>query len=148
MSRMHEPEETSELLPGPDTAESHFLIPATDSALVQYGAATHQGKVRTRNEDHYAVVRRKRSRDILATNVDLDEMELPQDEAYSLIVADGAGGEGFGHLASQLAVRTVWETAGRAASWLDETLGRRCRRDYRPCDRIRQTDSASLFGSH
>lgn len=100
------------------TTESRFLIPSTDDVIVQYGAATHQGKVRRRNEDHYVVVRRKRSREILSANIDLEELDLPQDEAYTLIVADGAGGEGFGHLASQLAIRTTWDSARRAASWL------------------------------
>ena len=103
---------------GSDSTESRFLIPSTDHPIVQYGAATHQGKVRSRNEDHYVVVRRRRSREILQTNVDLENLDFPQDEAYTLIVADGAGGEGFGHLASQLAIRTTWESARQAASWL------------------------------
>jgi protein phosphatase len=101
-----------------DTTESGFLIPNTDDVAVQYGAATHRGNVRDRNEDHYVIVRQKRSREILSTNVDLEVLDLPRDEAYTLIVADGAGGEGFGHLASQLAIRTTWESARRAAGWL------------------------------
>ena len=114
----HDLADTSEHSFGSDTTASRFLIPASDTARVVYGAATHQGKVRSRNEDHYAVVRRTRSREILATNVSLDELDLPEDEAFTLVVADGCGGEGFGHLASQLAIRTVWESAGRTASWL------------------------------
>jgi serine/threonine protein phosphatase PrpC len=110
--------DTAEHSFGSDTTSSRFLIPASDTVTVQCGAATHQGKVRSRNEDHYVVVRRKRLREIVATNVSLEKLDVPQDEAYTLIVADGCGGEGFGHLASQLAIRTVWESAGRAASWL------------------------------
>ncbi|MCU0958949.1 MAG: protein phosphatase 2C domain-containing protein [Pirellulaceae bacterium] len=97
---------------------SRFLIPEPEPVVVRYGAATHVGQVRTRNEDHFAVVRRKRSREILATNVPLQDVEMADDEAYVLIVADGVGGEGFGDLASQLAIRAGWESASRAASWL------------------------------
>ncbi len=106
-----------------DTTEARFLIPTADRVFVQYGAATHQGKVRPRNEDHYAVIRRKRFREILATNVNIEEVELPQDEAYTVIVADGVGGEGFGHLASELAIRVGWESAGQATSWLMKLAG-------------------------
>ena len=35
-----------------------------------------------------------------------------------LVVADGVGGEGFGDLASELAVRAGWDSTSRAASWL------------------------------
>jgi len=110
----------------PDTAEgrgdtattaSRFVIPLSEQVEMQCGAATHRGKVRSRNEDHFAVIRRTRSRDVISSNVQL-ELELPRDEAYTLIVADGAGGEKFGHLASQLAIRTTWDSARRAATWL------------------------------
>lgn len=88
-----------------------------EPVVIRYGAATHVGQVRRRNEDHFAVVRRKRSREILATNVPLQDLKLADDEAYVLIVADGVGGEGFGDLASQLAIRAGWESASRAACW-------------------------------
>jgi PPM family protein phosphatase len=95
-----------------------FLIPTAEPVQLTYGAATHVGKVRSRNEDHFAITRRKRTREILATNVPLHGVALPDDEAYMLVVADGVGGEGFGDLASQLAVRAGWDSASRAASWL------------------------------
>ncbi len=110
--------DTAEQSSGADTTASRFLISASDCVKFRYGAATHPGKVRARNEDHYVVVRRHRSREILSTNMPLEKLDLPQETAYTLIVADGCGGEGFGHLASQLAIRTTWESAGRAASWL------------------------------
>ena len=81
-----------------------LATPSAEHVLLTFGAATHIGKVRPRNEDHFAVVRRKRSREVLASNVALPS-DLPDDEAYTLIVADGVGGEGFGDRASELAVR-------------------------------------------
>ncbi len=123
MTDSNDLEDTKDGLERGDTTESRFWIPAQDRVKIQYGAATHQGKVRQRNEDHYAVIRRKRLREILATNVDIEEVDLPADEAYTLIVADGVGGEGFGHLASELAIRIGWESAGRATSWLMKLAG-------------------------
>ncbi len=118
MTHGNELADTSEHHGGSDTTASRFLIPEAERVSYRCGAATHQGKVRSRNEDHFVVVRRRRAREILATNMALQELDLPQEEAYTLIVADGCGGEGFGHLASQLAIRTTWESAGRAATWL------------------------------
>jgi len=96
---------------------SRFPLPAADRVLLKYGAATHVGKVRTRNEDHYAVTCRRRSREILATNVPFQSADMPADEAHVLVVADGVGGEGFGDRASELAVRAGWDSTTRSASW-------------------------------
>jgi len=90
----------------------------TQTVEVACGAASHTGKVRENNEDHFAVVRRTRSREILLTNVDTSDVHLPDDHAYTLIVADGVGGRGFGELASEFVLRFGWELAGQATSWL------------------------------
>jgi protein phosphatase len=74
--------------------------------------------VRSRNEDHHAVIRRTRSCEIVHTNLPADSCSFPQDEAYCLMVADGIGGAAFGDVASQLALQTVFELAGRATSWI------------------------------
>lgn len=91
--------------------------PAIRPVSVVCGAATHVGKVRPRNEDHFIIVRRKRSREIIAGNVELKN-DSHEDEAYTLVVADGVGGEGYGDRASELAVRAGWESAGHASYWL------------------------------
>ncbi len=108
----------------PDTAKLSTAPRAADSpppddrpVRVLCGATTHVGKVRQRNEDHFAIIRRRRSRDVIASNVELKN-DGPDDEAYTLIVADGVGGEGFGDRASELAVRAGWESANQAACWL------------------------------
>jgi protein phosphatase len=83
---------------------------------VEFGAGTHTGKVRENNEDHFAVVRRTRSREVLLTNV--PDVAFPDDHAHTLVVADGVGGRGFGELASEFVLRIGWELAGQATSWL------------------------------
>jgi protein phosphatase len=45
-------------------------------------------------------------------------LTFPSDEAYCLVVADGIGGAAFGDFASQLALNTILEVAGRATSWV------------------------------
>jgi protein phosphatase len=89
---------------------------ATPTVRVEFGATTHTGKVRENNEDHFAVVRRTRSREVLLTNV--ADVIFPDDHAYTLVVADGVGGRGFGELASEFVLRFGWELAGQATSWL------------------------------
>lgn len=85
---------------------------------VKFGAASHRGKVRPVNEDHYAVVERRRSRQVLLTNVDPKFLHLPNDEAYVMIVADGMGGAASGELASSLAIRTAWDLTARITKWV------------------------------
>jgi serine/threonine protein phosphatase PrpC len=72
--------------------------------------------VRTRNVDHHAVVRSRRSREVLFTNLPTDGLAFPDDEVYGMVVADGVGGATSGDVASQLALRTMFELTGRATS--------------------------------
>ncbi len=58
---------------------------------VHIGASSHLGKVRTNNEDQYAVIRRRRSREALMTSLPSDAFFEAEEEAYILIVADGMG---------------------------------------------------------
>jgi protein phosphatase len=109
-----------------DTAEFSFLTEAEREPPAQSrpayrlesGAVSHVGLHRANNEDHYAVVQRSRARKILLTNVDTTGVELPDDEAYVLIVADGIGGRGYGELASELVLRIGWELAGAVPFWV------------------------------
>jgi PPM family protein phosphatase len=84
---------------------------------VQIGASSHLGKVRTNNEDQYAVIRRRRSREALMTSLPSGAFFEAVEEAYILIVADGMGGAAFGEVASELALRTMWELEASMASW-------------------------------
>jgi protein phosphatase len=96
---------------------SKFFGNATPVVQVQFGGATHTGLVRSNNEDHYAVVRRFRSREVLLTNMPPDAYPPHEDSVYAFAVADGVGGAAFGELASEVALRTGWELTGKAFKW-------------------------------
>jgi protein phosphatase len=98
-------------------AAKYFVEPAGDLAF-EFGAASHAGLRRSENQDHYLVLRRTRTQQLLLTNVSTEQLSLPTDEAYAMAVADGMGGGGRGELASQLAIRSAWELAGRTTSWV------------------------------
>jgi protein phosphatase len=98
-------------------AAKYFVEPAEDLAF-EFGAASHTGLKRSENQDHYLVLRRTRTQQLLLTNVPTEQLALPTDETYAIAVADGMGGGGRGELASQLAIRSAWELAGRTSSWL------------------------------
>ncbi len=100
------------------TFAERFFAPREAKFSLDAAAASHVGKVRRNNEDHYAVIRQTRSREVLFTNLPQDGLVLPSDEAYGLVVADGVGGAASGDVASQLALSTMFELAGRATSWV------------------------------
>lgn len=101
----------------PDFAERFFA--ADEQTLdVQVAAATHTGKLRDRNEDHYAVVRRTRRCEMLFSNLPNEDVATVADCGYGLLVADGVGGADFGDFASQLAIETMLQDGGLATSWV------------------------------
>jgi len=98
-------------------AEKYFFKSAIDLAF-EFGAASHPGLCRAENQDHYMVVRRRRTQELLLSNVPKGELVLPPDESFGMAVADGMGATSRGDLASRLAIRTAWELAGRTTSWV------------------------------
>jgi len=102
----------------PALAAAKYFVHSASRFSYEFGAATHIGLRRNENQDHYIVLRRARTQQLLFTNVSTDELSLPSDESYAMAVADGMGGQGSGALASQIAIRTAWEIAGRATSWI------------------------------
>jgi protein phosphatase len=150
-----------------DTAEFKVLFrPTTTSARaeppsaaveVEFGAVTHPGRVRPRNEDHYLISRIRREQDILATNVPDNLFPRPiEDDAYLMSVADGMGGMAAGQIASRLAIGTGVRLLHRSPKWgfkIDEKeakeLVQRALEYFREIDRT-LTDSAlddrRLFG--
>ncbi|MGI9516373.1 MAG: PP2C family protein-serine/threonine phosphatase, partial [Pirellulaceae bacterium] len=85
---------------------------------VQFAGSSHPGKRRERNEDHYAVFRRKRSCEMVCTNLPPQDMDSCEESAWSVLVADGIGGASFGDYASQLALESILHASADATSWL------------------------------
>jgi len=98
--------------------DSRSFSPRPISLEPAFGARSHLGNVRRNNEDHFAVIQRKRSRKVLLTNMPPEDLSLQDDLSYVLIVADGMGGAAFGELASRMVLRTADELVGNAGHWI------------------------------
>jgi protein phosphatase len=100
-------EDTLVILP-PPFLSSELPAPYSSLVAVDFGGATHPGKVRSHNEDAYLVFSTGRSWQRVITS--MPEAELPRrfDECgYVMAVADGMGGHRAGEVASGLALRTA-----------------------------------------
>jgi protein phosphatase len=111
-----------------DTAEmpaynplSAALWPATSSVRVQvdFAALSHQGLVRTNNEDHYLVVRFGRALEALLTNLP-DNLcaGACKEVGYGMVVADGMGGAAAGEVASRTAISTLVSLVLHTPDWI------------------------------
>jgi len=100
-----------------DELAARFFGPSAPAVRAEFGAISHPGKVRTSNEDHFAVVRRRRSRDVVLTNLPDGFLPPSEDIGYGMAVADGVGGAVFGELASMIALRTAWDLTSSAFKW-------------------------------
>jgi protein phosphatase len=97
-------------------AQFYEVEPRT-AVRVEFGALSHRGLVRDANEDHYLVVRRRRVRDVLLSNLPVELLNQAEQEAYALAVADGMGGHAFGDLASFLALWVAWDLGSSEIKW-------------------------------
>jgi protein phosphatase len=103
--------------------QSTIIIPPSSwarpaPARVEFGGATHAGKVRPNNEDHYLIARLCKSMQVLQTSLPPgDESELADLEAYLMLVADGLGGAAAGEHASSVVIREAKRYALLAAKW-------------------------------
>lgn len=102
----------------PILAAAKYFVNKAETLTFEFGAASHVGLKRQENQDHYIVIRRTRTQQLLLTSVPTEELVMPTDEAFGMAVADGMGGSGCGELASRLAIREAWDLAGRATSWV------------------------------
>lgn len=98
--------------------DSKYLASRSIRTTVSFGALSDRGKVRENNEDHYAVLKRIRSQELMLANLQMTDLNISQEDSYLAMIADGVGGGAFGEVASELALRTVWEVTDRMCSWI------------------------------
>ncbi len=116
MSRL--PSDETEQIPIPGYSAAGVPAAAPQSMKVEFGASSHIGKVRAKNQDHYSIFRVSRSLDVLSTN--LPGGEIPQkveESGYAMVVADGMGGMAGGERASILAIQTSIRLVLEAPKW-------------------------------
>jgi protein phosphatase len=108
-----------------DTAEfGQFADPRPHSfpsaeVEVELAAQSHQGHVRTNNEDHYLAVKIARSLETLLTNLGDTVLPKRSDEtAYGILVADGMGDKAAGEIASSTALMRLLELAVQTPDWV------------------------------
>jgi protein phosphatase len=89
---------------------------------VDAAGASHAGRVRPANEDHFAIMTLQRSVQLRSTNLQdttvLDRLRRP--EIQILVVADGVGGAVGGKIASSVAVRAVVEYLAEAVGCVQD----------------------------
>jgi protein phosphatase len=109
--------DTGDHVPLQSFAES-FFAPPHDSLTIAFGGSSHVGKVRSQNEDHFAVFKRRRRTELLISNLPPDFL-LPRETcSFAMVVADGMGGMKSGEVASRLALQKMVELSGLATSWV------------------------------
>jgi PPM family protein phosphatase len=85
-------------------------LPESQSSKVRidFGAVTHPGKQRDKNEDAYIITRTGRYWERIQTSIKPDQLpELVEEIGYAMAVADGIGGSAAGDVASNLALRCL-----------------------------------------
>jgi PPM family protein phosphatase len=101
--------------------QSRQRWPDTGSARVRVdlSAATHQGKVRKINEDHYYVLRFGRFLESVMTSLPASQVPIREEElGYGLLVADGMGGAAGGEVASRSAIGTLLSLVLNTHDWV------------------------------
>jgi PPM family protein phosphatase len=92
--------------------------PPPPPVRVEFGAMSHPGRVRQKNEDHFLIGRIRRSLSVLRTSLPAAELPPPRHEdGYAMVVADGLGGSAAGEMASMLAIRTGLELVRGSPRW-------------------------------
>jgi PPM family protein phosphatase len=101
-----------------DTIDHVGLSTSNPRVTIACGALTHQGKVRTNNEDHFLVARLAKSMQICMTSLkNSGETRFSDEDGYLMVVADGMGGAAAGERASALAVESVEKFALNTLKW-------------------------------
>ncbi len=116
-------DETDEI-PIPSLSTRELASSDRPSVKVEFGAGSHVGLVRDKNQDHFTIVRIARTLDVLTSNIPGFEIpEQVEEFAHAMVVADGMGGMAGGERASILAIQTGIKLVLEAPKWafrLDE----------------------------
>jgi protein phosphatase len=136
-------EDTEDLPVAPVPPE--VLWPENDSSrvVVDLAAVSDRGLVREDNQDHYLVMRFRRSMERLLTNLLADQVPAQADEVgYGLVVADGMGGPTGGEVASRMAITTLVNLALHEPDWVfgssPEDTRRRVQRMAKRWERVQE----------
>jgi serine/threonine protein phosphatase PrpC len=111
--------DTVEIEPVSATARTDPRQPFSSLVQVDLAGATHPGKVRPNNEDHFLTARYGRFLERLDTNLPEGDI-LPRSEetGYGMAVADGIGGGAAGEVASRLAINTLVNVVLNTPDWI------------------------------
>ena len=89
---------------------------------VDLAGLSHQGLVRSRNEDCFLIVRADRTLRTIATNlVDAAVPATFNELGFGMLVADGMGGMAGGDVASRMAVQTLMTLVLNTPDWIMRT---------------------------
>lgn len=94
--------------------------PFSSRVNVDFYGMTDKGYVRTKNEDHFLIVRCGRAVETVLTSLTEDETmpgELYEETGYGMVVADGVGGVVGGEAASRQAIYTLLSLALHTPDW-------------------------------
>jgi protein phosphatase len=93
--------------------------PFSTSIRVEVSGLSDTGKVRSRNEDHFCVIRIGRYLETVITSLPSGEIPERVDEAgYVMVVADGMGGHAGGELASRMAISGLVKLVLAMPDWI------------------------------
>jgi PPM family protein phosphatase len=96
-----------------------FVSPRPSSLItIDFGALSHPGKVRPKNEDSFIIYQIGRYWNRIETS--LRENDLPtrlEENAYAMAVADGIGGAAAGEIASSMAIQVVINLVLQSPRW-------------------------------
>ena len=92
--------------------------PVSSQVRVDIGARSHQGAVRSTNEDHFLVVRVGRHQDTMMSSLPRGDLPSRFDEhGYAMLIADGLGETGTGSVASRVALSALAHLAIHFGRW-------------------------------
>jgi PPM family protein phosphatase len=122
--------------------------PFSSRVNVDFHGITDKGYARTKNEDHFLIVRCGRAVETVLTSLTEDETlagELYEETGYGMVVADGVGGVVGGEVASRQAIYTLLSLALHTPDW-QFRWGAKERNAvmYRMRDRFRRVNAALL----